>query len=133
MEQAEKLGIVVAIEPVYGHTIYNREKMEELLEAYPGRNLQVIYDPVNLLDPTDEAAAPAMWEDFLKHLGNRLAAVHVKDYKIEDGKKRDLPAETGKMDYSHLFDLAQEKPYLDFLIEAAKDENVSTIMERFGG
>lgn len=133
LEQAEKLGIVVAIEPVYGHTIYNREKMEELLEAYPGRNLQVIYDPVNLLDPTDEAAAPAMWEDFLKHLGNRLVAVHVKDYRIEDGKKRDLPAGTGKMDYSHLFDLAQEKPYLDFLIEAAKDENISTIMEKFGG
>jgi L-ribulose-5-phosphate 3-epimerase len=133
LDQAEKLGIVVAIEPVYGHTIYNREKMEKLLEAYPGRNLQVIYDPVNLLDPTDEAGAPAMWKDFLEHLGNRLAAVHVKDYVIEDGKKRDLPAGTGRMDYSHLFNLAQKKPYLDFLIEAAKDENISSIMENFGG
>lgn len=132
LEQAEKLGVCVAVEPVYGHTIYNADKMEMLLERYPTENLRVIYDPVNLLDPAKEETREEMWQDFLERLGERLAVVHVKDYDIADGRKKDLPAAHGRMDYSHIRALAEAKPGLDFLIETAPDEAIPKIKEYFG-
>ena len=132
LEQAEKLGVCVAIEPVYGHTIYNADKMCKLLERYPSENLRVIYDPVNLLDPSKEDGREAMWQDFLDRLGDRLAVVHVKDYEIVDGRKKDLPAASGRMDYSHIKKLAEAKPGLDFLIESAQDKDIPAIKEYFG-
>lgn len=131
LEKAEKLGVCVAVEPVYGHTIHGADKMEKLLQRYPTENLRVIYDPVNLLDPALEDSRESMWQDFLDRLGDRLAVVHVKDYEIVDGKKKDLPAATGRMDYSHLMRLAEQKPGLDFLIETAKDEFIPGIKDFF--
>lgn len=131
LEIAEKLGLTFAIEPVYGHTVYNADKMEILLERYPGETLRVLYDPVNLLDPNEEANAEAMWLDFIARLGERFVTVHVKDYEIQDGKKIDRAAGFGRMDHSHLLKLAEEKPHLDFLIEAAKDEQIPIIKNKF--
>lgn len=132
LERAEKLGVSVAVEPVFGHTIHGAEPMLALLDRYPTENLRVIYDPVNLLDPAREAGREAMWEDFENRLGSRIAAVHVKDYDIREGRKIDLPAASGRMDYTWLYRLAALKPGLDFLIEAAPDASIPAIKEAFG-
>ncbi len=131
LEYAKTLGLSFAIEPVYGHTIYNAQKMLEVLDHYPTEHLRVIYDPVNLLDPNDEEGALEMWEDFIRKLGHLFVAVHVKDYDIENGKKVDRAAGFGRMAYTHLERLAKQKPHLDFLIETAKDENIKQIREQF--
>lgn len=132
LAQAEKLGVSVAVEPVYGHTIYNADKMCRLIARYPSRNLCVIYDPVNLLDPAAESSREAMWQDFVERLGDRIAAVHVKDYDIVDGKKIDRPAASCRMDYRSLLAFGEQKPGLDFLIETAPDEAIPGIKAFFG-
>lgn len=131
LEAAEKLGIVVAVEPVFGHTIHDAAQIERLLALYPTPHLRVIFDPVNLLDPAEEADRAEMWQDFVDRLSDRFAAVHVKDYRIDDGVKIDLPAGTGRMEYGFLEVLARSQPQLDFLIEAAPDEHIPAIRELF--
>lgn len=131
LPHAEKFGICLAIEPVYGHTIHGAEKMLKVLEHFPTQNLRVIYDPVNLLNPALESDRESMWSDFLEKLDNRLVAVHVKDYDIIDGKKKDLPAGQGRMDYAHIYKLVEKKPRIDLLIESAPDEYIPGIKELF--
>lgn len=55
VEYAEKMGVVVAIEPVCQHIVYSPERARQVLRAIASPNLQIILDPVNLLDGSNAA------------------------------------------------------------------------------
>jgi sugar phosphate isomerase/epimerase len=121
LNTAEKCGSVVAVEPVaYQHTISSLELMAEVLERFPSPGLQVIFDPVNLLPLTGlEEEQGRFFERVFDAFGERIAAVHAKDFRMENGKKKgDLPAGTGDLDYRALLSLlAKRKPGIDILLE----------------
>jgi sugar phosphate isomerase/epimerase len=118
---AEKCGAMVGIEPVADqHTISSIEEMAKVLARFPSPALRVIYDPVNLipgagLSENQESFFTRAFDAF----GSRIAAVHLKDFYMEDGKKKgDLPAGTGSLDYAALFRvLLPGKPWVDLLLE----------------
>jgi sugar phosphate isomerase/epimerase len=121
LKTAEKCGSMVGIEGVADrHTLSSIELMERLIERLPSPALAVIYDPVNLIP---ESGLSRGQEDFFREaldaLGNRIAAVHLKDFKMKDGKKIGyLPAGTGELDWPCLIKLLMEKkPGVDFLLE----------------
>ena len=84
----------------------------ELLDRIDSPNLQVIYDPVNLLpwDGLPESdgtrlsvpskdAQRRFFENALSAFGDRIVAVHLKDFHYHKGRKTgDLPALTGDLD-----------------------------------
>lgn len=128
---AEKLGVVVAIEPVFGHTICDIDSMLYLINHFKSVNLRVIYDPANLLDPAKESDREDDWAEAVEKLGDYFVCVHLKDYEVIDGRKKYFGATTsGHMDYSHLLKLAEEKPHLDFILESAKDRDIPHIYDR---
>lgn len=49
VEYAEKMGVVFAIEPVFKHIVYNPKRARQVLDEMASPNLQIIFDPVNLL------------------------------------------------------------------------------------
>ena len=49
VDYAEKMGVIVAIEPVYRHIVWNPKRAREVLDRIESPNLQIIFDPVNLL------------------------------------------------------------------------------------
>ncbi|MDR2094214.1 MAG: sugar phosphate isomerase/epimerase [Treponema sp.] len=121
LNTAEKCGSMVGIEPVADqHTVSSIELMSKVLARFPTPALRVIYDPVNLipgagLSESQEAFFTGAFDAF----GPRIAAVHLKDFRMEDGKKKgDLPAGTGSLDYAALFRvLLPGKPWVDLLLE----------------
>ena len=124
---AEKCGAAVAIEPVaHHHTVSTIEKTVKLLERFPSPSLRIIWDPVNLLPLTglpgsigSAANQEAFFKECLDAFGDKIAAVHAKDFRMENGQKTgDLPAGTGEFDWPGFLKLLIErKPGIDMLLE----------------
>ncbi len=118
---AEQFGSIVGVEAVSGvHTVSDIGLMQKLLERIDSPNLRVIYDPVNLI-PVDGLAESqeAFFTRAFGAFGSRIAAVHVKDFRMENGKKKgDLACGTGDFDFPAFFRILQErKPFIDVLLE----------------
>jgi sugar phosphate isomerase/epimerase len=118
---AEKCASTVAVEAVADqHTVSSIEKMAKLLSIFPSPALKVIYDPVNLI-PIAGLAEPQgqFFERAFAAFGERIVAIHSKDFRIQDGKKiGNLPTGTGDLDYKALMAIInRKKPRIDILLE----------------
>ena len=49
-------------------------------------NLQIIFDPVNLLDISNYQNRDVIIEEAIELLGDDIAMVHMKDFVVQDGK-----------------------------------------------
>ena len=112
LDEAEKDDAYVAIEAVArSHSISSAERMRKILDSFGTRRLKVIFDPINLIpytgiaekdgvplrSPTAEAESSFV-RDILDIYGDRIAAIHCKDYILDPStglKIGDLPALTG--------------------------------------
>lgn len=124
---AEKCGSIVAIEAVADqHVISTIEKVEQILRRCASPALKIIYDPVNLIPQAGLSEKQS--EFFIRAFdafGKDIAAVHAKDFRIENGRKIGaLPAGTGELDYKSLLPLIMErKPGIDILLENTTPAN----------
>lgn len=100
---AEEVGVTIGIEPVWANTIYTVEVMKRLLEDIPSENLAVILDVSNLMHPENLKEQKQMITKAFTLFGERIYAVHVKDFRFTDGKKDFAVAGTGELEIEHLF------------------------------
>jgi sugar phosphate isomerase/epimerase len=121
LNTAEKCGAMVGIEPVADqHTVSSIKLMTKVIDCFRSPTLRVIYDPVNLIPGAGlNESQESFFARAFDALGDHIAAVHLKDFRMEEGKKKDgLPAGTGSLDYSALFKLLLPgKPGIDLLLE----------------
>lgn len=121
---AEQMGVIVAIEPVFKHIVSNPVRARQVLDEIASPNLQIILDPVNLLDISNYQEQEAMIEEAIEVLGRDVAVVHIKDYRVEDGKIISVAAGMGQMNYEALLKfIKKEKPYIHATLEDTKPEN----------
>lgn len=121
---AEKMGVIFAIEPVYKHIVYNAERARRVLDEIASPNLQIIFDPVNLLDVCNYKDREAIFAEAIKLLGKDIAVVHIKDFKVENNELVSVAAGTGEMDYGQIIRfLRKEKPYIHATLENTVPEN----------
>lgn len=124
VEYAEKMGVVVAIEPVWKHIVCNPKRARQVLDAINSPNLQIILDPVNLLDISNYQDQVAIVDEAIELLGPDVAMVHIKDFKVEDGKMISVGAGLGQMDYTSLIKFMKtRKPYIHATLEDTTPEN----------
>ena len=124
VDYAERLGVLIGIEPVCRHIVFDAKRARKVLDAVDSPNLQIIFDPVNLLNMDNHEDYQEIIREFTDILGPDIAAVHVKDYNVENGKLVTCPCGMGQMDYSFLLGwLKQHKPYIHVLLEDTKPEN----------
>jgi len=132
LRTAETSAAIIGVEAVAGkHTISSVEKMAALLQRLDSPNLQVIYDPVNLIPPDGLAETQeSFFRRALDAFGSRLVAVHAKDFRMEAAQKSAvLPAGSGELDYPALFSLLRQyKPWIDVLLEDCRPENIEAAM-----
>ena len=116
VEAAAKYDAYCTIEAVnHQHTMSSPERMARMLEKFPSEHLKVLFDPINLVpyegikesdgvplkQPTKEAMK-AFYSPILDLYGDRLIAIHCKDYRLDenDGHKiGNIPALTGVFDW----------------------------------
>lgn len=124
VEYAEKMGVIFAIEPVFKHIVWNPARARQVLDEIASPNLQIIFDPVNLLDICNYQDREAIIKEAIEVLGNDIAVVHIKDFVVEDGKLISVAAGTGEMNYGDIIRFVKkEKPYIHVTLENTNPQN----------
>lgn len=128
--EAERFGVVVGLEAVASHTVSTPRKMREVLDAIASNNLQVVFDPVNLLTPGNHGDQHRLIAESLDLFGERIIAVHAKDYIAEGNTLRIVPAGSGQLDYhSFLPAVASRKPLINVLLEEAPEDAIDDCLK----
>ena len=124
VECAEKYGAILAIEPVFNHIVFDADKALAVIRAIRSPNLRIIFDPVNLLAPENLDRREQVLGDAMEKLCDHIAMVHLKDYRLEDGKLVSIAAGTGEMDYTEIMRfLKARKPYIQASLENTTNDN----------
>lgn len=124
VEYAEKVGVILAIEPVFTHIVCNPKRARKVLDTIQSPNLQIILDPVNLLHISNYQNQKEIVREAIELLGKDVAVVHIKDYVVEQDKLVSVAAGKGNMDYSDLMKfIKNEKPYIHATLEDTVPEN----------
>lgn len=121
---AEKMGVILAIEPVFTHIVCNPLRARRVLDEIASPNLQIILDPVNLLHISNYQDREAIIKEAVEVLGDDVAVVHIKDFRVEAGKLVSVAAGTGMMDYTDIIRfIKKEKPYIHVTLENTNPDN----------
>jgi sugar phosphate isomerase/epimerase len=143
--EAEHFGSTVGIEGVASHVLDSPQRIRRLLDDIRSNNLQIIFDPVNLLDGTNYQDQDRIIKESLDLFGDRIAIIHAKDFipmdrKSPDSppssnrKSPDLPAASlkqtragaggaGHLRYAPLMQwLKTQKPHIPILLEEASED-----------
>ena len=121
---AESMGVIVAIEPVYNHIVWNAKRARTVLDVIGSPNLQIIFDPVNLLSMDNLDNRDEIIDETIDILGKDIAVIHLKDYRSFNGKLELMAAGTGDMDYRSIVRFAREhKPFIHATLEDTKPDN----------
>lgn len=123
-EAAERVGVDMALEPVADHTLHSVELTQRLLEEVDSRRIRILFDPVNLLLEDTWRRQAEIYRQFLRVLGGRLAAVHLKDIVFENGRKQWRNIGEGLVDYADIFAwLREHAPDIPILREHARPDS----------
>jgi sugar phosphate isomerase/epimerase len=118
VREAERFGVFVGIEAVERYVISSPQRLRRLIDEVGSPNLQVIFDPVNLLSSTNHDQQGRIVDEAQALLGDRICIVHAKDYAISGGRLQELPAGQGRLDYRKILRWVKaRKPGVDVLLE----------------
>lgn len=94
VKAGEEAGMLVGIEPGLNHPLYSLDRVEQLLAAVQSDYLGIIFDPSNSITSEDYQHQVDMVEQAFERFGDKIVAVHLKDFKVEDGQI--IPVNLGK-------------------------------------
>lgn len=130
VKYAENMGVILAIEPVYNHIVYDCKRARKVLDAIDSPNLQIIFDPVNIISVDNYKNQDAILEEAFDLLRDEIIAIHSKDFVIEDNKVISKITGQGILNYDLLMSLVKKyKPLVHVLLEGTSPENVESAKE----
>ncbi len=133
VDTAERFGVILAIEPVYKHIVWNPEAAREVLDTVGSPNLQIIFDPVNLLHGDNLEKRDEVIRQAIELLGDDIAMIHLKDYvPAEDGsgELKACACGQGEMDYRAVLEFAEHrKPWIQATLENTTPDNAVAARE----
>ena len=124
---AEQYGVTIAIEPVVRHIVYDARRARTVLDEIGSPNLQILLDPVNLLNMENVDQREEVFAETIELLGKDVAMIHFKDFLLQDadGQLAATGAGQGGMgDYRTILRFVKEqKPYVFATLENTTPEN----------
>jgi sugar phosphate isomerase/epimerase len=127
VEEAGRFGVLVGIEGVERYVISDPPRIRRLLDDVGSNNLQIIFDPVNLLSGENYRRQDDIMRESFDLFGERIAILHAKDFFVEGGALKSAPSGQGLLNYDLLMDLiGARKPFINVLME---DTNPATVEE----
>ena len=127
---AEKMGVILAIEPVYRHIVWNPKRARQVLDRISSPNLQIIFDPVNLLWTDNYDNREEVFEEAMDVLEKDICMIHLKDAVNKGDKLEYMACGLGDMDYGRIVKFANEKkPFIHATLENTKPENAVAARE----
>lgn len=125
VKEAEKFGVFVCVEGVTRHVMSTPAKIRQVLEAIDSPNLQVLFDPVNLIPAAAYERHEELVEQSLDWFGDRMLVLHAKDFIIEKEDTKTVPIGRGLLKWDKvLTKILTRKPYINILIEDNKPDTI---------
>jgi len=135
-EEAEKSGATMAVEGVAKYVMNSPERIRRLIDRIDSNHLQVIFDPVNLLTADNFNDQDRIIKKSFELFGDRIVALHAKDFIVDAGEIRSVQAGKGSLNYELIFGLLKQyKPMSYVLMEDTVpqeiDEGIRYLKEKF--
>ncbi len=122
-EAAEKYGVNMGIEPVYGHVMCGIEETQECIHQVGSDRFKIIWDAVNLMSPERAKIQPEYFARCYEAFRERLVAMHLKDFHADsEWRKPSAPLFEGDLDAKALLTLVKNEGGLPILREEALPE-----------
>ncbi|WP_086347876.1 sugar phosphate isomerase/epimerase family protein [Candidatus Enterococcus clewellii] len=122
----EKYGMMVGIEPGLNHPVYSVEKMNVLVQRIDSDYLGVILDATNLITADNYKDQTKILQEAFDLFGEKIVAIHLKDFVIEEGKIVPTAVGEGLMDVKGMLDIINKnKPLINIVLEETKDEKIA--------
>ncbi|MHC5215072.1 sugar phosphate isomerase/epimerase family protein [Enterococcus sp. LJL128] len=126
----EKYGILVGIEPGLNHPIYSVERMNQLIQRIDSDYLGVVLDATNLITAANYQQQTTILKQAFELFGEKIAAIHLKDFVIEAGKVIPAAVGEGLMDIEGMLEIINtHKPLINIVLEETKNEKISRARE----
>ena len=110
MPEAERQGVIVALEPVWFHTMNTIEVTRQIIDSVSSPNLKIVFDPGNLLSPEWLNKQDELYRRAIDSWGEFIAAVHYKGlHRIEQGY-HPCSLEESVIDYRAVFSALRDIP-----------------------
>lgn len=128
---AEKMGVIIGMEPVAGHIVYDFKRARRVLDEINSPNLQLIFDPVNVITGENYEKQGDMIREAFELCSEEIVCIHAKDFIVEhDGKIKSVIAGDGMLDYKLLLGIIRKKkPFIHILLEETTPDNVFNARE----
>lgn len=125
---AEKMGVIIAVEPVYKHIMYDIKRTRTVLDSINSPNLRVIFDATNVMSVDNYRRQDDIIEEAFDLLGDEIEVIHIKDFVQKDNEivSRPVIVGEGNLNLSLLLKLAKaKKPFIHMLLEDSLPENAA--------
>ena len=130
VEYAEQFGVVVCIEAVTVHTVSTPQRMKRVLDTIKSPNLQVIFDPVNLINQENFKDQDRIMNESFDLFGDRIAIIHAKDFTATNGVYKQVRTGEGILNYKLLMDwIKSRKPGISILLEEATEATADSCIK----
>lgn len=125
MPVAEEHGVIVALEPVYMHTLNSVETTREILDSVQSPNLKIILDMANLMGPEWVEKQDVLFGRAIESWGELITAIHMKGVCYDKGVLRSCLLKDSIVDYAAVFDAMRGLP--QEMIPVLREEAVPAI------
>ena len=125
VKAGEKYQMMVGIEPGLNHPVYSLERVEQLIQAVDSDYLGIILDPTNLITSTDYQGQVQLVEEAFERFGEKICAVHLKDFRVEQEKIVPVNLGDGVIEYTKIKEIIKKnRPYLYVVLEETKNDGI---------
>ena len=125
VKAGEKYQMMVGIEPGLNHPVYSLERVEQLIQAVDSDYLGIILDPTNLITSTDYQEQIQLVEEAFERFGEKICAVHLKDFRVEQEKIVPVNLGDGMIEYTKIKEIIKKnRPYLYVVLEETKNDGI---------
>ncbi|MCL2611342.1 MAG: TIM barrel protein, partial [Defluviitaleaceae bacterium] len=100
------------------HTLNTAELTKRLLEDVNSERLKLIFDPFNVLLPSEIDKQTKVYDTYFELVGKYIEIIHMKGLEIENSEKTWTTLEKGLINYEYIFNwLYKNKPNAPILRE----------------
>lgn len=124
--EAERFGVIVAIEAGINHPVYTAPLARRLVDEVDSPNLKIILDCANLMSVSNYERQAEVVAEAFELLDDVIVALHIKDFIVEDNKVIIVPVGHGWMDYTPIMRYAKyKKPHIFTSLEATTEPHLA--------
>lgn len=130
VKAGETFGVTIGIEAGINHPLHNLEKIKRLLEMIDSPYLGIILDATNLITVDTAENQVELVQQAFQVFGEKIVAIHLKDYTLQDKKVIPTNMGYGQIDYQAILDIVEyNKPFCYVIMEETKEPFVKEALK----